>query len=254
MTTVQDILSFLNTIAPPELAESWDNTGFQIGQRDAAVTKILVALDPFEEACREAADWGAEMLVTHHPLIFTPLKAVTADSAVGRDVAFLIKHDINFWSGHTNLDIAPGGVNDLLAEKLGLTQVEVIQPEGLLRIGTVPEQPLADYLETVKAALNCPGLRYAEGGRNCHRVAVGGGACGSELKDAAAAGCDTFVTADIKYNQFRDARDLGINLIDAGHFYTENPVCRYLAEKLAAAFPEISVKISECHHDCMKFF
>lgn len=254
MTTVQDILDYLDTIAPPELAESWDNTGFQVGRRDKAVTKILVALDPFEDSCREAADWGAEMLVTHHPLIFAPLKSVTQDTAVGQVVAFLIKNDISFWSGHTNLDIASGGVNDILAQKLGLTQVEAIPPEGLLRIGFVEEQDLSSYLETIKAALECPGLRYVDGGKKCRRVAVGGGACGSELRDAAAAGCDTFVTADIKYNQFWDARDLDINLIDAGHFYTENPVCGYLAKKLAAAFPDIQVRISENHHDCMKFF
>ena len=115
-------------------------------------------------------------------------------------------------------------------------------------------QALSDFLAHVKSALSCEGLRYVEVGKPVHRVAVGGGACASELMDAVNAGCDTFVTADVKYNQFWDAHDLGLNLIDAGHFPTENPVTALLAEKIAAQFPEVTVKISETHRDCMKFF
>ena len=92
------------------------------------------------------------------------------------------------------------------------------------------------------------------GGRPVRKVAVGGGSCCDEMQEALDAGCDTLVTGDAKYNDFWDAHDLGLNLIDAGHFYTENPVVRYLAEKIAARFPEITVKISESHQDCMKFY
>ena len=106
----------------------------------------------------------------------------------------------------------------------------------------------------MKQALNCPGLRFVNSGKKVHRVAVGGGACASELLDAFHAGCDTFVTSDVKYNQFWDAFDLGMNLIDAGHFATENPVVAVLAERLQAAFPEIEVIISKTHGDCVKFF
>lgn len=254
MTTVQDILSFLNQLASPEDAMSWDHTGFQLGNRNAPVTKVLVALDPFEEACQEAADFGAQLLITHHPLLFTPTSDLTEDTAAGRCVKILIQNGISQWSGHTNLDVARNGVNDVLAEKLGLSDIEILPPENLLRIGTIPEASLEHFLSFVKTALDCPGLRYVDGGKTCHRIAVGGGACGSELSEAAAAGCDTFVTSDIKYNQFRDAFDLGINLIDAGHFYTENPVCSRLAEAIQGAFPDISVKISQNHRDCMKFF
>ena len=109
-------------------------------------------------------------------------------------------------------------------------------------------------MEQVKQALHCNGLRYADVGKPVCRVAVGGGSCGSAMYEVLADGCDTFVTADIKYNQFWDAKDLGLNLIDAGHFHTENPVVAVLAEKLQAAFPEIQVKISENHADCMKFY
>ena len=113
---------------------------------------------------------------------------------------------------------------------------------------------MVQFLNHVKQQLGCPGLRYVDGSKPVRRVAVGGGSCASELMDAAAAGCDTFVTADVKYNQFWDAQELGINLIDAGHFYTENPICPVLAEKLQHNFPEITVQLSQSHRDCMKFF
>ena len=125
---------------------------------------------------------------------------------------------------------------------------------GLLRQGVVDEQPLEVFLQHVKDVLGCRGVRYADGGKPVHKVCVGGGACGSELMDAYNAGCDTFVTADVKYNQFWDAKDLGMTIIDAGHFYTENPVVKVLADKIQEAFPEIQVIISKTHTDCAKFF
>ena len=263
MTTVADILQYVETLAPRTMKMEWDNVGLLCGSRGTAVNRLLVALDPFEGVCREAADWGAELIVTHHPLIFNPLTSVTDETDVGRSVGILCRHGISAIAAHTNLDCAPGGVNDCLAAKLGLSGVRVIHPEGvdgegrewgLLRRGTVPEQTLDGFLGFVRAALGCEGLRYADGGKPVHIVAVGGGACGSELMQAVEAGCDTFVTSDIKYNDFWDARAQGLNLIDAGHFYTENPVVSMLAGKIAAAFPEVQVKISESHRDCMKFF
>lgn len=263
MTTAADVLQYVETLAPRAMKMEWDNVGLLCGSYRTPVTKVLVALDPFEDVCREAADWGAELVVTHHPLIFNPLTSVTDETDVGRSVGILCRHGISAIAAHTNLDCAPGGVNDVLASKLGLSGVRVIHPEGvdgegrewgLLRRGTVKEQPLADFLPFVKRTLGCEGLRYADGGKPVHIVAVGGGACGSELMQAVEAGCDTFVTSDISYNDFWDAKAQGLNLIDAGHFYTENPVVSVLAEKIAAAFPGLQVKISGTHRDCMKFF
>ena len=263
MTTVGEILAYLETLAPPAMKMDWDNVGLLCGSRSQAVRKVLVALDPFEGVCREAEQWEADLIVSHHPLIFSPLKAVTDETSVGRCIQLLCRAGISAINAHTNLDCAPGGVNDVLAEKLGLSQVQVVDPMGtddtgrpwgLLRQGVVEPCTLPDFLTKVKESLNCHGLRYADGGKPVHRVAVGGGACGSELAAAAAAGCDTFVTSDVKYNQFWDAQDMGLTLIDAGHFATENPVVHVLAEKIGEAFPEIEVKISQTHWDCMKFF
>ena len=166
-------------------------------------------------------------------------------------------------NAHTNLDCAPGGVNDVLATKLGLRDIQVIDPTGtdsegrewgLLRCGYVEDQTLAGFLAHVKEALGATGLRYVDGGKPVRKVAVGGGSCAGEMLEALDAGCDTFVTADVKYNQFWDAHDLGLNLIDAGHFATEDPVTVYLKTRLEAAFSEVEFVISATHRDCMEFF
>lgn len=254
MTTVNDILQFLETLAPRSYKMDWDNVGLLCGDPRQTVTKLLVALDPFEAVCNEAVQTGAQLIVTHHPLIFVAPKAVTTETSVGRSIIQLCRQGISAINAHTNLDCAPGGVNDVLAATVGLQNVTVIGNEHLLRAGEIEEMPLSHFLARIKATLGCAGLRYVDGGKPVQKVAVGGGACAGELLDAVAAGCDTFVTADVKYNQFWDAHDMGLNLIDASHFQTENPVVAVLAEKLQEQFPNIQVEISKFHKDCMKFF
>lgn len=262
MATVREIFDYINTIAPPYMKESWDNVGLNCGRMDKEVKTVLVALDPFAGVCQEAADVGADLLVTHHALLWNP-GFITDETQQGKNTLFLIERGIPCINAHTNLDLAPGGVNDTLASVLGLTDVQVVDPKGtdadgleygLLRYGTVKEQSLETFLQHVKTVLGCEGLRYADGGKPVHKVCVGGGACGSELMDAYRAGCDTFVTADVKYNQFWDAKDLGMTIIDAGHYHTENPVVKVLADKIQNAFPQINVIVSKTHRDCMKFF
>lgn len=262
MATTKDILEYIGTVAPVYMKEEWDNVGLNCGRMDKEVKTVLVALDPFEGVCREAKEVGADLLVTHHALIWEP-GFITEQTSQGRNALFLIENGIPCINAHTNLDCAPGGVNDTLAAVLGLDNVKVISPRGkdeagreygLLRQGVVKEQTLEAFLRHVKDVLGCKGLKYVNGGKAVKNVAVGGGACASELMDAYRAGCDTFVTSDVKYNGFWDAKDLGLNLIDAGHFYTENPVVAVLAAKLQAAFPEIQVLTSQKHDDCANFF
>lgn len=261
MTTVSDILQFLNTIAPPHMRMGdWDPIGLNSGHADAEVTTVLVALDPFSEAIEEAISINAELLLTHHPLLFDS-GMITDETCQGRRALQLIENKIAHICAHTNLDCAPGGVNDCLANALGLKDIRIIHPAaaedgalyGLLRQGTVKAQSVEEFLSHIQDALHTNGLRYT-GSNVVHYVAVGGGACGSELMDAYRAGCDTLVTADVKYNQFRDAYDLGMNLIDAGHFHTERPVCEYLASRLREAFPALNVVISNTQWDPMNFF
>ena len=264
MATVADILNFVEYLAPRYMKCDWDNVGLLCGRKEKEVTKILVALDPFRNVIEEAIEIGADCIVTHHPLIFrNPLMAVNEDTETGRCVLTLMEHGIAAINAHTNYDLAPGGINDVLARTLGLQNIEVINPEGedvqgrpygLLRCGTVDEISLKAFLVGVKEHLDCEGLRYVDAGKPVRKVAVGGGSCADEMGDAIAAGCDTFVTADVKYNQFRTACELGLNLIDAGHFHTENPAMPVLAEKLRSEFPGTEIVFSENHHDCMKFF
>ena len=262
MTTVKDILNYVQEIAPVYMKESWDKVGLNCGRLDRPVTKILIALDPFEAVCKEAKEIGAELVVTHHALIWQP-GFITDETAWGRNTLFLIENGIAHINAHTNLDCAPGGVNDTLAQTLGLQNIQVISPNGndeqgrpygLLRQGEVEIQSLEAFMATVKNSLGCDGLRYVSCGKPVQKVAVGGGACAGFLHQAVEAGCDTFVTADIRYNQFWDAQDLGINLIDAGHFHTENPVCKILLDAISSKFPEITVMISQNHRDNMNFF
>lgn len=257
MVTVAQLLEFCGQLAPEAGKEEWDNVGLLCGRRDREVTKVLVALDPTETVAQEAAVWGAELVLTHHPLMFST-KSVSDDTATGRTLLTLAEHGIAAIAMHTNLDTAPGGVNDCLAQLLGLTQTVPLVPAaqvsgGLGRIGTVAPMLMDAFVAFVRTQLRCPGLRYADAGQPVHRVAVGGGACMDFLPQVVAAGCDTFVTGDVKYHQFQSAVNQGVNLIDAGHFETENPVCAWLCGQLGAQFPELAVRESEIHTDLIQF-
>ncbi len=263
MTTVGDILSYIESqLAPAYMQENWDHVGLNCGRTAAPVSKILVALDPFE-AIDEAVEIGADLLITHHALLWKP-DFITDMDPQGSRTLTLIENGIAHINAHTNWDLAPGGVNDILAQTLGLDNIQVVnpvgenadgRPYGLLRSGSIPEGcSMEDFLRNVKEALECDGVRYVQSHDWVYRVAVGGGACAGELMTAVNAGCDTFVTSDVRYNQFRDAHDLGINLIDAGHFHTERPSMYILAQHISEAFPETDVKVSEKQRDVMKFY
>ena len=249
MTTVREIERFLYDWAPRELAESWDNVGLLVGDPEAAVERILVALDITPQVAEEALARGCQLIVAHHPVMncaWHPVQTVRADDRQGRTLTALLRGGVAAICMHTNLDAADGGVNDILAEKLGLERLEMLTEEKIGRIGTLKcEIPLVEFTHSVIESLGCNGLRYVDAGRPVHRVAVGGGACGCYIPQAVAAGCDTFVTSDLKYNDFLDTE--GLNLIDAGHFPTENVVCPALRDRLQGAFPAVDVLCSTSH-------
>lgn len=262
MTTVKDICTYMEALAPAYMKMGNDRVGLNCGHSDTQVNTVLIALDASEAACHEAKEVGAQLLLTHHALLYFP-DFINEDTVAGTNALFLIENHIAHFNAHTNLDCAPGGVNDCLAKALGLADIQVVSPSGtdpqgrpygLLRCGTVKEQSLTAFLSLVKEALGCDCLKYTDGGKVVSKVAVGGGSCGNYLSQAVAAGCDTFVTADCAYHNFFDAQFNGINLIDAGHLHTENPVCLMLAEKLRAAFPDVRILISKQNQDVAKFF
>lgn len=262
MTTVGEVFAFLQEKAPFELQADFDNSGFLVGRESAPVSKILVSLDITEPVVHEAAELGAQLIVSHHPVIFGGAKAVTDQTETGRIVLLMAENGIAAICAHTNLDAVEGGVNEALALRLGLMDIGQLhqdgvdrqgRPYGIGRVGFVPEQPLYDFAMAVKRLLGANGIRLVDGGKPAHKIAVGGGACASMMGDALALGCDTFITADAKYNHFLDAKAFGLNLVDAGHFPTENVVCPVLQEWLTQRFPQVAVSISQRHHEVFSY-
>ena len=260
MATVKNIYQYLDSIAPFALQMDFDNSGFLVGRGDRQVNRILVALDITQTVIDEAKQKNCQLIVSHHPVIFTPAKSVTDGDLNGQLLLDLVENGISAICAHTNLDAVAGGVNDCLAQTLALTQIEQLHqdgvdrsgaPYGIGRVGLAHTQGIgaAEYAEYVKEKLGTSSVRYADGGKPVSKVAVGGGSCGSMLLDALDAGCDTFVTSDVKYNQYLEARAMGITLMDAGHYATENVVCAPLADRLSRAFPEIEVLLSYEHQE-----
>ncbi len=250
---VSDIFKVLTGWAPINYALEFDNPGHLVGDMSQPVSRVLVALDATSEVISEAEAMGAELIVTHHPLIFDKLSAVVASDSVGGRVLRLVKSGISLICMHTNLDAAQGGVNDVLARSIGLKNCRVLDVLGIegdreYGIGRVGElsAPMSarEFLSAVKNALNANGLRYVAGENEIKKVAVGGGSCGSYLSKVHRLGCDAFVTADIKHDGFLSAREYGITVVDAGHFSTENLICPVIEECIQQEFPELEVRVA----------
>lgn len=258
MPTVKEIETYLFSIAPKELAISGDNVGLLVGETQKEVTSILVALDITEEVVEEATELGAELIVAHHPVMnckWLPVQTVRDDTPQGRILTKMLQRGISGICMHTNLDIAEGGVNDMLAQALGINETKPLGEDGCGRVGTLADQTTMEaFISQVYVALGCTGLRYVDAGKAVHRVAVGGGACWDYHTDAIAKGCDTFVTSDLKYNDYMDAKALGLNVVDAGHFPTEDVVCPQLVSLLQAAYPGLAVVKSRSHREAFRYF
>lgn len=264
MKTVKDVFGFLNMLAPVELKMDFDNVGILVGSEKCKVEKCLVALDITDEVIDEAINLKANLIVSHHPLIFHELKNVVAEDLVGRKLIKLIKNNISAICMHTNLDIAQDGVNDALMSALGATASGFLEPCGMDtaskpvgcgRIGELSESvDFRSFLSICKRSLNTNGLKYYDSGQTVKKLAVMGGSGGDCIALAKSLGCDTYVTADIKYNGFLDAKELGINLVDADHFCTENVIIPILREKLAAEFEGIEFLVSEVHCQTAQFY
>lgn len=235
--TVFDIYNFLNERFPFNTAAEWDNSGLVIGDKNNIVTKAVISLDCTEDTVKLAEDIGAELIITHHPLIFPETESLLANALIPR----LESQNISLISAHTNLDKAVGGVNDCLAQVLGLKNVKTVPTlEGFsIKLGELeneltPEQ-FARYVgERLKVT-----PRFSKGSRNIRHVAVCGGSGGDFLPDAIVAAADAFVTADIKHHVFLDAGISGVTLIDGGHYATEDTVIEPLKNILQAKFTEI---------------
>ena len=259
MLSCQVVMNALERIAPRHLAEDWDNTGLLVGSYAQKVERILVALDVDDIVVAEAIERSADMIVAHHPAIFRGMKQLRTDLPLGRRLAALLTHGIAVAAAHTNLDITRGGVNDVLAERLGLEKLSTFitteqadgSAESLGRIGTLPA-PVAidDFAHSVCKRLGVSHVRLVRAAdRPVRRVAVCGGAGAEFIDTAVRRGADVYVTGDVKYHEAQRAAEQGMHLIDAGHFGTERPVLPVLADllraELAAEHGTVEILVTE---------
>jgi dinuclear metal center YbgI/SA1388 family protein len=242
MITVTDLHQAIQSFAPDGAAMSFDNVGILVGDPSASVTKAMVSLDVTPEVVEEAAAFGAQVIISHHPVIFQPLKRLSVDGVPYK----LAQAGIAVISAHTNYDFAPGGVNECLAEALGLTDIEPFQwdaaidrPTGLIGNYHGADDSPKGFAAFVKERLSCGGVKYTEGSRPVRRVAVGCGAASSMVFDAMAAGADGFVTGESKHHELLAAKEGGITMVDAGHFNTEDISMEPLVRRLGAQFPSV---------------
>jgi len=231
-TKVKDFYGYLNSIAPFETQEDWDNSGMLVGDMDAEVKKVAVVLDITHEEIKKAKAIGADLIISHHPVIFSPVKSVTRGSVPYE----LVASSINALCCHTPLDIADGGTNDSLAELFGIEITRAEDP--ILRLGTVEPTTAENLAGKIAKTLNTK-VRYADAGRKIEKIAICTGA-GCSLIEAAGE-IDAFITGDASHHNFLDCIQAGITLIAAGHYETEIVVVPVLVKKLQAQFPDIEI-------------
>ncbi len=234
--TISDVVKILEELVPPKLAEDWDNVGLMLGRMDHPVKRIMFALDFTAEVLEQAIKKNIDLIITHHPAIFKKLTAIRDDEWQSDLLISAAERGIAVYSAHTNLDCVGTGVNHVLARRLLLEDVDVLDDSnGLGRIGIFPTaMSLEEFAALVKKRLKADYVVIGNAGKKVHRVAVCGGA-GSDLIDLALAkGADTLVTGDVKYHSAQRAVFSGLNIVDAGHQSTELPVLEQFADRLGS--------------------
>ncbi len=245
---IKEVINFLEDFAPVKLAESWDNVGLQVGNEENEFTKVLLALDVTDEVVDEAIELGANLIVAHHPMIFKAVKNINTSNPLGNKIIKLIKHNISVYVAHTNLDSNIGGTSEVLAEVLGLEKLEVLEPHpmdnncGLGRTGNLPiEKTVAEILQGLKETGKFDYINYAPDYEGLSKKVKKVGLCTGSLDEhmlfnAKAKGCDIFVSGDLKFHSAQLAKNLGITIVDIGHYCSENIVFESLSKRLSKEF------------------
>ncbi len=241
MTTVKNIYDYINSFAPFDTQEEWDNSGFLIGDFRKEVKKCVLSLDGTKDVVQFACDIGADLIITHHPMIFSGLKNLEA----GAPAFECVKNGISVISAHTNYDKADGGVNDVLCQRLGIKNTYRCE-NGFLTVGEIEnEMSIDDFAQFVGDTLGSAGLRYTDTEKAIKRVAVCGGAGESEFIDEASSVADCYVTGDCKYHEMLGASEKGFAVISAGHFETEIISIIELKSKLEKIFTDVEFTDAE---------
>lgn len=254
--TVKELTRHLEEVFPQSLAYDWDNVGLQVGKMDQEIDKILLTLDVTLEVINEAIMIGANMIISHHPMIFHPLKQVLTDNTGGQMLELLMKHDIVLYVMHTNYDISNEGMNKALANKLDMTNQEIIEltteEEGLGRIGDIEETTLEEFIEKVKRVFDVKDVRViGEVHQHIKKVAIVGGSGSSVINQVIELGADLLITGDIGYHSALDMKNAGLLGLDPGH-HIEVVFVDELANRLADEFDEPMVVKSKVNTNPIK--
>lgn len=264
--TVSDIISVLDSIAPPTLAEAWDNVGLQVGDRERTVKQIWVALDPTYQVVKAACRQKVDLLITHHPLLFKPLQSLDFRTPVGSIIDLAVRHHLAIFSAHTNLDSTLGGINDILAARIGLSDLKPLaefqsdnqnrydvdplvasaQGAGIGRVGSLDAAlDLISLAGRIKHKLK---LRYVKLSGDpalpVKKVAICSGSGASLLAEFFASGAQVFISGDMRYHDARDVEASHLGLIDIGHFASEHLIVEVLAQKLAGIFTDSKMNLN----------
>ena len=250
----KEIIEKLERKYSPAFAEGWDNVGLLAGSKEKEVKKVFLALDVTDETLEAALSWGADLMITHHPLLFSPVKKINTGDFIGRRLIKMIQADLCYYAMHTNFDVK--GMAALNQECLGLQNTEVLEitsqepTEGIGRVGELKESiTLGAFAEKVKSDFQIPDVRaYGDCEKKVQRVAVSSGSGKSMIKTALAKGADVLVTGDIDYHGGIDAVAQGLMIIDAGHYGTEYCFISYMKKELENMFPDIRVESADIRH------
>jgi dinuclear metal center YbgI/SA1388 family protein len=255
---LKDIIAYLEQVAPLEYQESYDNSGLIVGNENMDVTSAVVSLDCTEEVVEEAISKGANLVISHHPIVFSGLKKFNGSDYVERTVIKAIENKVAIYAIHTNLDSVVNGVNKKIGDQLGLKNLSILKPKlelgfetstesvGAGMIGTV-ESPIDEFsfLKHIKQALNAPAIKYTNLlNRPVSKVAFCGGSGSFLLPEAIAQAADVFITSDFKYHQYFDA-DNQIVIVDVGHYEAEKCTKELICEILTKKFPIFTLHFSE---------
>ncbi len=246
---IKEFCEKMQLIAPCELSMDYDNVGLIIGPENAEIKRVLVALDCSRITAEEAVNKGVHLMLTHHPIFFRGTKRILPDDPATAGAYMLIRNGIGLFAAHTNLDAAAGGVNDALAEELGIADAVPMAPDGLGRIGKLREPMRFEaFAKTVGEKLDTAVRVAGDAQKLIKTVAVIGGAAGEYALDAYNAGADAFVTGECKHHEAMYAREAGLCLIDAGHYETEKSVLKHLIKRLQAETDDVQYILSECEY------
>ncbi|MHB8064985.1 MAG: Nif3-like dinuclear metal center hexameric protein [Ruminiclostridium sp.] len=257
---VEKILDYINEIAPWKYAEEWDNVGLMLGSRKYQVKKLMLCMDVTSKVIDEAIDQGANLIVSHHPFLFTVLNTVDLDTMKGQQISTLIKNSICVISAHTNLDVAVGGVNDTLAQAIGLTNCQILKsyiPKGIdvdMGMGKVGELTarlcFEEFISIVKKNLDIDKLRIiGTQPKTVKKVAVFCGSFDVELDIIKQHEVDVLITGDIKYHTALDAREMGLCFMDVGHYASEHLIVNKLGKLLENRFDKLEIICSTLEKD-----